>query len=161
LRDRLNLTRGRFTPLYARLEQVAHYLRTQGVGDGEVLCSSSTTHLLYLDLNLRPAVPYAHFETVVALFPRHNDLIREQVSHGGQRYVVSDLRSLLRSPADAAAEQPGQPLALPPQFPPEWANVYPWSEPVVFRQGPYLVHRVTGPPLRLVPEPANTVVATR
>jgi hypothetical protein len=161
LRDRLNLTRGRFTPQYARLEQVAHYLRSQGVGDGEVLCSNSTTHLLYLDLNLRPAVPYAHFETVVALFPRHHELIREQVSRGGQHYVVSDLRSLLRLPTDAVAEQPGQPLALPPQFPPEWTKVYPWSEPVVFRQGPYLVHRVTGPPLRLVPEPANTVVATR
>jgi hypothetical protein len=51
--------------------------------------------------------------------------------------------------------QPGKPHALPPAFSracAAWRDVFPWSEPVVFRAGRYVVHRVEGPVRRLLPE---------
>ena len=43
------------------------------------------------------------------------------------------------------AVNPDNPLALPSSFPQQFADRYPWREPIVFRSGRYLVHRVTGP----------------
>ncbi len=43
---------------------------------------------------------------------------------------------------------------MPPKFPwTVWGAVYPWSEPVVYRAGRYLVHRATGPVGPLSTEP--------
>ena len=63
---------------------------------------------------------------------------------GWQRYVVSDLQKVGLTPAQAAAVGRNGPLALPPAFPDYLCNRYPWSEPIVFRAGRYLVHRATG-----------------
>jgi hypothetical protein len=42
--------------------------------------------------------------------------------------------------------------ALPPDFPDQWRDVFPWSEPILFRAGRYVVHRVTSPVVRLLPD---------
>jgi hypothetical protein len=83
-------------------------------------------------------------------FPRHLEIVRRELAASPQRYVVSDLQGAGLTRVEALAERPGQPLALPPAFPPPLARCFPWNEPVVFRAGRYLVHRVTGPVQKLL-----------
>jgi hypothetical protein len=146
MHDRLQLTITQFTPNYVELVAVADYLRSRGVQDGELTCWANTTHPLYLELDVQPALPYMHVDQTLAYFPMKEELIRQQLAGSQQRFVVSDLQSLLDTSEAAHAEQPGKPLALPPGFPADWAEVFPWYEPVVFRSGRYLVHEVTRPP---------------
>jgi hypothetical protein len=160
LRDRLQLTITMFTPNYEELSAVADYLRSRGVQDGELTCWANTTHPLYLELDVKPAIPYMHVDQTLAYFPMKEELIRQQLAASGQRFVVSDLQSIVDTPEAAHAEQPGRPLALPPDFPSEWAELFPWYEPVVFRCGRYLVHEVTRLPGHLLPE-ARRVPSSR
>jgi hypothetical protein len=154
MHERLALTYAGYPQMFEELASVADYLRSRGVGDGELTCWNTTTHVLYLDLDVAPAFPYMQVDTVLLFFPQKEELLRRQLASSWQRFVVSDLQSpkLMGSSEAAHAEQPGQPLALPPGFPPEWKQCFPWSEPIVFRSGRYLVHEVTGPPGPLLPK---------
>jgi hypothetical protein len=152
VRDRLKLTYALYPQMYQELEPVADYLRSRGVGDGELTCWNNSPHVLYLYLDVQPASPYLQMDTVLIVFPGKEELIRWQLQTSRQRFVVSDLQSVLGFTEAAHAEQPGQPLALPPGFPLEWQKCFPWSEPVVFRSGRYLVHEVTHPLGPLLPK---------
>ena len=127
------------------LAPVVAYLRDRGVGDGDVTCMSGCTHPLYLDLNIRPSTRYPQVEMTALFFIHHRDELVAELNASRQRYVVSDLVWTGLTAKEAAVTDPNDPLALPPQFPPEYAATYPWHEPIVFRSGRYLVHRVTGP----------------
>jgi hypothetical protein len=145
LRDRLKSDLGPNAPDWADLERVADYLRRRHPGDGEVTCYNNTTHPLYLALDLRPSTPFLHFNTVLACFPSRREEVRRALAASRQRYVVSDLRAV--PPLDkegALAQRPGRPLALPPAFPGDMTGTFPWSLPVVFRAGRYLVHEAKG-----------------
>jgi hypothetical protein len=134
-----------YCPDPAALARVAAYLREQGVADGEVTCMSGCTHPLYLDLNLRPSTRFPQIEMTALFFVRHrNDLVAD-LNASRQRYIVSDLVWTGLSRQGAEEINPEDPLALPSEFPEEFVGVYPWTEPIVFRSGRYLVHRVTGP----------------
>jgi hypothetical protein len=154
MHERLALTYSNYPQIFEELASVAGYLRSRGVGDGELTCWNTTPHVLYLDLNVAPAFPYMQVDTVLLFFPQKEELLRRQLAASGQRFVVSDLQSprLMGGSEAAHAEQPGQPLALPPGFPPEWKDCFPWSEPIAFRSGRYLVQEVTGPPGPLLPK---------
>jgi hypothetical protein len=129
---------------WVHLARVAEFLREQGVRDGELTCYHRGTTPLYLELGVRPATRLVWVDILVHFFPGHADRMRAELSQSGQRYVVSDLR--VASPKGLAGNgRTDQTPALPPNFPGDWATRYPWSEPVVFRSGRYLVHRVTGP----------------
>jgi hypothetical protein len=152
VRDRLKLTYTLYPEMFRELEAVAAYLRSRGVGDGELTCWNNSPHVLYRELDVKPAIPYMQVDTVLILFPDKEERIRQQLESSRQRFVVSDLQALLVYTEPAHAEQPGRPLALPPGFPPAWASCFPWSEPIVFRSGRYLVHEVNGPPGPLLPK---------
>lgn len=129
LRDRL----GCFTDTHSGttwedLESVAGFLRTVDppLGPGELNCWHDSTHPLYLMLDLDPATRYMHFGTAFGI-RKQAARIAAEVAASRQRYVVSDL---LRLP-------PGQPQSQP--------GVFPWNQPVVFRSGRYLVHKVVNP----------------
>ena len=81
-------------------------------------------------------------------FPSRREQVRRALAASGHRYVVSDLGAVLLA-KDAVAERPGRPLALPPAFPEERTQEFPWALPVAFRAGRYLVHEATDvvPPL--------------
>jgi hypothetical protein len=131
---------------WIHLARVAEFLRGEGVRDGELTCYHRGTIPLYLELGVQPSTRLVWIDILVHFFPGHMDEMRSELAHSGQRYLVSDLggpRSL--DPALAVSGGKDQPLALPPGFPRDWATHYPWSEPVVFRSGRYLVHRATGP----------------
>jgi hypothetical protein len=166
LRDRLKLLpEERYSVDWEQLERVRLFLLEQGVGDGELTCYHTTTHPLYLQLDLRPTTPYLHFDMILNNFPMHREQIRRQLDESGQRYVVSDLAAyaLRLQPDSTLSERPGSPNALPPQFPQQWLNVFPWNEPILFRAGRYLVHRVTKPVEKLMPESSsgNSIRAVR
>jgi hypothetical protein len=145
LRNRLQLTRMTHTPDWVRLGQVAEFLRQQDLHDGELTCFCPSATDLYLELDLKPSTPAVHFELFYTHFLNHAEEIRQQLNASPQRYVVTDLRFpavFLGKTWDEPADPPPE---LPPNFPEDWHQRFPWSEPIVFRSGFYLVHRVTGP----------------
>ena len=127
------------------LAEVEAYLVSQGVGDGEVTCMSGCTHPLYLDLNLTPTTRFPQIEMTGLFFTTHRQVILAELNASRQRFVVSDLVWTGLLPEAAKEVNPHDPLALPSEFPEQFALMYPWREPIVFRSGRYLVHRVTVP----------------
>jgi hypothetical protein len=144
LRNRLSLTGMRWTPDYVDLEQVAEYLRGQGLQDGELVCFNGTSTALYLELDLRSPTRAPHFDHAM-LTPYEYEPLRHELNAAPLRFVVSDISCLYWEQSPGEEEQPPDELALPPSVPKRWAQRFPWCEPVVFRAGRYRVHRVTGP----------------
>jgi hypothetical protein len=145
LRNQLSLTADLGSTDWVALARVADFLRCQAIGDGELTCYNNFTHTLYLDLNLRPSTPFLHFDTLLTYFPSHGPEIGRRLAESRQRYIVTDLRSprLGLNRCQAEAVLPDKPLSLPPAFPPSQREQFPWAEPIIFRAGRYLVHRVT------------------
>ena len=148
LRDRL----GYYTDIHCGttwtdLDGVAKYLRTVDppLRDRELNCWHDSTHPLYLMLGLEPATRYMHYGTVFPIGSQA-DRIRREVAACPQRYVVSDLRRMTYSRAEAYEPGATGPLSLPAWFPRSQRVVFPWNQPIVFRSGRYLVHRVDQPP---------------
>jgi hypothetical protein len=131
---------------------VAGYLRPLERHDGELTCYNDTTHPLYQELGLRPSTPYLHFDTFVNHFPGHRDVIREQLDASPQRYVVSDARSWFPARSPAQFRETDDLLSL---LPATARDCFPWNQPVVFRAGPYSVHKVVGPVGKLQPDEAE------
>jgi hypothetical protein len=144
LRNRLTMSKlVLLVPDWVALEQVADYLRGQELHDGELTCFDGPTTPLYLELGVRPPTRTLHFD-MLFLSPGAAEPLRQQLNASPQRFVISDLECI-NCPNREPPEFPDGPLSLPPGFPRGWAQVYPWSEPIVFRAGRYQVHRVTGP----------------
>ena len=129
------------------LEAVAGYLRTlnPSLGPGELNCWHDSTHPLYLMLNLEPATRYMHYGTVFGI-PRKRETIAEEVASSRQKYVVSDLLRMTWSLDDAYAPGAhGDWHQLPEWFPVSQRNAFPWNQPIVFRAGRYVVHKIERP----------------
>jgi len=128
------------------LGAVADFLRTQSVGDGELIAWHDTPHALYLELGLRPGLRFLHVGTAWNLGPWQRERVREELRASARhaRFAVSDLyRVTARRGELTAAGADGLPLVLPdPQ-----RRVFPFDQPVVFRSpaGRYLVHRLVSP----------------
>ena len=129
---------------WQELNAVAAYLRTVDppLRDGELNCWHDSTHPLYLVLDLKPATRFMHYGTVFGITAKRAAVARE-VSDSGQKYVVSDLlrttwnRNAVYDPRSWRAGDP-----LPVWLPPAERERFPWNQPVVFRSGRYLVHRI-------------------
>jgi hypothetical protein len=162
LRDGLKLATAPDTPVWGDLARVAEELRRLGVGDYEVTCFHNSPHALYLDLGVRPSTRFLHFGTLLHYFPGRREEIRQVLAASRQRYVVSDLRHAgLTEPELAAplislqAADGHSPASIPIYFPERLREVFPWSEPVIFRTPRYLIHEVRGPVGSLVPPRNN------
>ncbi len=155
LRDKL----GQYTDIHCgtqwrELNAVADFLRKvePGIGPGELNCWHDSTHPLYLMLDVDPATRYMHYGTVFGIkepgtLPPGERSKREQIADAvrtsRQKYVVSDL---LRTNWDRTA--PYQPRSwrdgdpLPVWLPENERQKFPWNQPVVFRSGRYVVHKI-------------------
>jgi hypothetical protein len=133
------------------MEQLAEYFRRQGVRDGELTCYSCTTADLYLMCGVQPSTRFTAYTLFVQWFPRHRNELLDTLNASRQRYVATDLRCFNQTVLAEAEREIPSPYELPSSFPEEWRGVFPWSEPIVFRSGPFAVHRVTGPVARLTP----------
>lgn len=142
MRDKLSLIRSDSNPGWVELERVAEYLRSKGVGDGELTCYDNSSHPLYLDLGIRPSTPYIHFGPVLLFFRARRQMVFERLAASPQRYVVSNMEILPRKFRPAADEWPDSSLELPANFPEQSKAAFPFSRPIVFHAGRYTVHAV-------------------
>jgi hypothetical protein len=129
LRDALSLTGGIGRVDWQDLQKVADFLRERGAKDGEVTCYSTSTHPIYLELDIAPSTRYFQFTTIFETFPRRRKQVEREVQASGHRYLVSDRTALLYEGED-------------PDNPP---GTFPWNLPVLFRAGRYEVREVTKP----------------
>jgi hypothetical protein len=125
------------------LERVADFLRAQDICNGELICLSGCTHPLYLELDLEPPTRFHQIGATIIHFPDHADEVRAELNASHGRYVVTDLAADVLTYQHAVEVAPGDPLALPPSFPPELLCTYPWCGTLVFRSGRYVVHRIS------------------
>jgi hypothetical protein len=149
--NRLALTTEPRRPDWVALGRVAAFLRGQGLRDGELTCYSFGTNPLYLELNLTPSTRFVSgVEEIIHHYPRRRGEVRAELAASPQRFIVTDVPFLeadlqaagvLR--AQAAEGSEGR-LVLAPDYATALRARYPWSEPVIFRAGPYLVHRSIG-----------------
>lgn len=146
LRDKL----GQYTDVHCgtkwqELEAVADYLRgvDPPLRPGELNCWHDSTHPLYLMLDLDPATRYMHYGTAFGIKPKRAE-IAETVRKSSQKYVVSDLlrttwdKRAVYEPESWRASDP-----LPVWLPAVERQKFPWNQPVVFRSGRYVVHKIT------------------
>jgi hypothetical protein len=136
---------------WQELNDVAEFLRTidPPLDHGELNCWHDSTHPLYLMLDLDPATRYMHYGTVFGM-RSHDDWIKKrvarEVAESRQRYVVSDLKRMTHDHERAYAPgEGGDALKLPEWFPSSQRDRFPWNQPIVFRSGRYLVHKVEKP----------------
>jgi hypothetical protein len=132
---------------WSELEEVADFLRRQGLGDGELVCWHDTTHPLYLMLQIRPAIRFMHVGTTLGMRERYDTVRQELLDAGGKKFVVSDLVRVLWSAEKAAEIGPAGPLDLPANLSQKQRRVFPFDQPIVFRssKGRYLVHVIEKP----------------
>jgi hypothetical protein len=129
LRNRLSHINTVDNPDWVQLAEVADFLRQQDLHDGELLCYDPTSCHLYTMLDVSPPTRAVHFR-MIWLYPPGVPALIDQLNASPLRFAVTDLR--YNDVLDAKAQS-------------EQSQYFPWSEPVVFRSGRYLVHRVTGP----------------
>ena len=146
LKDYLSFYRyNHCTPGWSDLDRVRVYLETLHLKDGDLICWDDSTHPLYLDLNIKPAIRYMHVNTVLD-FRSKREVIRQEVINSGARYVVGDLLiGLYFYEYCQTWEIESDALALPPNFPCIIAHVFPWNQTMVFRAGRYIVFRIDQP----------------
>lgn len=143
------------SPGWAELEEVAEYLRTQNVKDGEVIAWHDSTHVVYLILDIRPGFRFLHINTVQLIGPEAIARMAEELNAvvPRLRFVVSDLERTAHfreKDARAACLEPASDDSLlPPRFPDMERKPFPFNQPAVFRtrggSGRYLVHRIMLP----------------
>src|SRR5262249_32968440 len=129
---------------WVHIVPVEEYLRDK-VEDGEVLGYAAATLPVYRDLGLDPPTRYIYGGVLFNFYPRRRDEIIRAMLASRQRYIVTDV--------DVTSLTPEQRKALPPDgecSPPYEAltsarPLFPWTYPVVFRSGRYLVHKARVP----------------
>jgi hypothetical protein len=142
-RDRLALNTGDvFATHWRDLKEVELFLQERGVGDGELLCYDGSTHPLYLQLGVRPGTRILNPSTFIYFLSGRRDEMRAELRASSPRYVVVDTRASLFYEALELGRKPDPDVTDPAALSPELAQRFPYSEPVVFRSGRYLVHQV-------------------
>ena len=142
LQDKLALLAN---PRRVHIERVAQFLREQHPGQGDILAYNSDLIGLYEQLQQRPPTRFVYLFELLAYFPNQRDELMAAVEKSEHRFVVSDLASCGMSFSEALEIGPDGPNAPPPKYRASSRPSYPWSQRVVFRSGPYLVHKVSGP----------------
>jgi hypothetical protein len=142
VRDALTLAPDRNVAAdWTQLDNVRTYLAGVHLQDGQLTCFGVSTTSLYLNLHLKPSIPYVLIWTTLMQVRNHAAQIATALDESRQIYVVNDLKDEFTQGDDAYVFRPGYPFGLPP-FPGGLADRFPWTEPIVFRSGRYLVHRI-------------------
>ncbi len=138
-------------PSWEHLEPVIAYLKEQGVQDGEVTVYTNHLVQIYPELEIRPSTRYVFLDTLARLFKSRTDEISLALEQCQHRFAVSSLTDA--GMTEEELQSPNNPeTQLPEAFPEDGFEIFPFSQPVVFRSGPYVVHRVTQPIGKLATE---------
>lgn len=138
LQDRLAHLRN---PNREDLARVAEYLRRCGVQGRDVCFYNSDLVGLYQSMGLTPPTRFVYLRELLVFFPERQAEIEEQLARSGHRYVVTDLVACGMPRQLAEQIGPDGPLAPPPAYDRDRRGD-PWTFPVVYRAGTYLVHKV-------------------
>lgn len=130
-------------PRRGDLLKIEDFLRSQNVGQHDVCCFNSDCVSIYWDLNLLPATRFTYLFELMNYHPTRAADFQSALESNPHRFIVTDLVSSGMSFPDAMAIDSKNPL-MPPKYP-RAKDTYPWSHPVVFRAGTYLVHEVQQP----------------
>jgi len=159
IRDRLRML---VTPSFGDLEKVAEFLQQQSVRQGELVCINDSLVHLYPRMQLQPPTRFVYLNALLVYFSDRRQLFYKALARTPQRFVVVDTGSSGLTREQSLAVGPGGPSAPPPALATNTKNTYPWSHPIVFRSGPYLVYRITGPMGNLTwPAPLNTIATSK
>lgn len=127
-------------PKWQDLQQVELFLREQNVQKQQVVMYNSDLVTLYWNLQLQSPTPYVYMYEIQAYFPDRKDALRQSMIDAHPKFIVTDLVSCgMRQDLAEQVDDFG-PLAPPPAYKRANLNYYPWTEPVVFRAGRYMVH---------------------
>lgn len=149
LRSRLALLP---TTDWEELARVRAYLHEWHCSDEELLCFTAYTLPLYLELDVKPATCFAYFDVYYDNYPKHRRAMRDELLRREPRFIVADLQTLLPTwPEERHPLSQHWPADLPVGF----RDQYPWTRPVVFRAGRYVVLMSDGPMLRDDDPPAH------
>lgn len=136
-------------PNHQNLERIADFLRRNNVQGHDVCFYNSDFVSLYRKLGLRPPTRYTYLFEISVYFPEKRSQIEREVADRKHRYVVTDLVSC-GIPAELAGRIGLEgPLVKPLVALKSSGPIYPFSQPVVYRAGTYLIHRVDNPIGRL------------
>lgn len=136
-------------PNWNEMEPVIEFLKTQNLEDGDLTCYNVHTIHIYDRLKLKPSTRYVGLSSLITLFPSRQQQFADALQSSGQKLIVTEMvESGLR--VSEATATTAEPTSFPPAFPAIAEPTFPWSHPVVFRSGRYLVHRV-------LPELGNVV----
>ena len=136
-------------PNWNEMEPVIDFLKTQDLSDGELTCYNVHTIHIYDRLGLKPSTRYVGLSSLITLFPSRQQQLANALQTSRQKLIVTELvESGLR--VHEATASTDSPTAFPPAFPAMVEPTFPWTHPVIFRSGRYLVHKV-------LPELGNVV----
>ncbi len=109
-------------PDWRKLAEVADFLRTQNLSDGELTCYTSDLVWVYDTLELRPSTRFAYLWEILVYLPDRRPEIYEAVANSPQKLFVYD---------ESGEKLPRQISRL--------------LGDEAFRAGPYIVYRVVPP----------------
>jgi hypothetical protein len=84
------------SPGWEELDEVADFLRSQGVKDGELIAWHDSPHALYLTMHLKPGLRFMHINTAKIISPRAANQVMTELWERAYRqpvprFAVSDL----------------------------------------------------------------------
>ena len=142
MRDRLAQVRGAGGAAWQDLKKVEGFLRQQSVQDGELTCWDDSSAPLFIGLNIKPSNRFIHNHVWTMFYPSRRSAMLEELAVSPQKFVGNDLRlgGFTQQQMDAMAA--GELDSLTPLLPKQTERRFPWSEPIIYRAGPYVVHAV-------------------
>lgn len=142
MRDQLAQVRGAGGAAWQDLKKVEGFLRQQSVQDGELTCWDDSSAPLFIGLNIKPSNRFIHNHVWTMFYPSRRSAMLEELAASPQKFVVNDLRlgGFTQQQMDAMAA--GELDSLTPLLPKQTERRFPWSEPIIYRAGPYVVHAV-------------------
>jgi hypothetical protein len=142
LRNRLSSSRLRTESVdWVALARTADYLRDRA-RPGELTCFSQQTVDIYKELELTPATRYVYVDVNLYFLPGREAEVMSVLDRSGQRFVVTDVESSLLPYIDAGRLPPEGEQLIPYEELSRHQHEFPWSVPIVFRAGRYVVHQV-------------------
>lgn len=131
-------------PDWKEMQPVLEYLRSQNVQGEDVTVYTGTLIHVYQELDLKPTTRYVYVDVLGRIFKGRSGEIHDALAQAKHRFVVSGLLEAGVSREDVDGEFDPQTL-LPINFPQNALKQFPYTQPVIFRSGQYLVHRVENP----------------
>jgi hypothetical protein len=132
-----------------QLGEVERFLRSQGVGEGDVICWHNTTHPLYMSLGVKPTIRFMHLSTVMEMGYWQYWQIRGELFKvtPKARFVVSDMYRITTKHGRLTGADIDPATGYARVLPAWQLEQFPFNQPLLYRSsnGRYLVHAIRHP----------------